>query len=149
MTTNMRTAGFVKSHSQSGKGPVIVQVLPALVRGGVERGKETEEAFHFWCEDALDFRASLGFGEAIGEHASAMHKAGDVVRVDGLMSKPELNGKLGTVVEYDEPKLRVGVEFAPPHGLVSLRPANLVIEPEARREELLRRVRASAPRTKR
>ena len=38
MTTNMRTAGFVKSHSQSGKGPVIVQVLPALVRGGVERG---------------------------------------------------------------------------------------------------------------
>ncbi|MEK9552415.1 MAG: glycosyltransferase, partial [Alphaproteobacteria bacterium] len=38
MTTNTRTAGFVKSHSQSGKGPVIVQVLPALVRGGVERG---------------------------------------------------------------------------------------------------------------
>ena len=38
MTTNMRTVGFVKSHSQSGKGPVIVQVLPALVRGGVERG---------------------------------------------------------------------------------------------------------------
>ena len=38
MTTNMRTAGFVKSHSQSGQGPVIVQVLPALVRGGVERG---------------------------------------------------------------------------------------------------------------
>ena len=38
MTTNMRTAGFVKSHSQSSQGPVIVQVLPALVRGGVERG---------------------------------------------------------------------------------------------------------------
>ena len=37
MTTNMRTAGFVKSHSQNGQGPVIVQVLPALVRGGVER----------------------------------------------------------------------------------------------------------------
>ena len=38
MTTNTRTASFVKSHSQSGQGPVIVQVLPALVRGGVERG---------------------------------------------------------------------------------------------------------------
>ena len=29
---------FVKKHSQSGDGPVIVQVLPELVRGGVERG---------------------------------------------------------------------------------------------------------------
>ena len=29
---------FVKKHSQSGEGPVIVQVLPELVRGGVERG---------------------------------------------------------------------------------------------------------------
>ena len=38
MTNNIRTAGFVKSHSQSGQCPVITQVLPALVRGGVERG---------------------------------------------------------------------------------------------------------------
>ena len=38
MTTKKRTTGFVKSHSQSGQGPVIVQALPALVRGGVERG---------------------------------------------------------------------------------------------------------------
>ncbi len=29
---------FVKKHSKSGDGPVIVQVLPELVRGGVERG---------------------------------------------------------------------------------------------------------------
>ena len=29
---------FVKKHSRSGDGPVIVQVLPELVRGGVERG---------------------------------------------------------------------------------------------------------------
>jgi glycosyltransferase involved in cell wall biosynthesis len=28
----------VKKHSRSGTGPVIVQILPALVRGGVERG---------------------------------------------------------------------------------------------------------------
>ena len=29
---------FVKTHSRDGSAPVIVQVLPALVRGGVERG---------------------------------------------------------------------------------------------------------------
>jgi glycosyltransferase involved in cell wall biosynthesis len=38
MTTNARNARFVKTHSRDGNGPVIVQVLPALVRGGVERG---------------------------------------------------------------------------------------------------------------
>ena len=38
MTTNAPKPSFVKSHSRSGEGPVIVQVLPALVRGGVERG---------------------------------------------------------------------------------------------------------------
>ena len=38
MTTNARKARFVKTHSRDGSGPVIVQVLPALVRGGVERG---------------------------------------------------------------------------------------------------------------
>ena len=38
MSTNARIARFVKSHSRDGNGPVVVQVLPALVRGGVERG---------------------------------------------------------------------------------------------------------------
>lgn len=38
MTTNARTSRFVKSHSRNGQGPVIVQLVPALVRGGVERG---------------------------------------------------------------------------------------------------------------
>ena len=38
MTTNARTSRFVKSHSRDGDGPVIVQLVPALVRGGVERG---------------------------------------------------------------------------------------------------------------
>ena len=41
------------------------------------------------------------------------------VRAVGLAAKPELNGRLGTVKKYDEPKLRVGVEFAAPYGLVS------------------------------
>jgi hypothetical protein len=35
------------------------------------------------------------------------------VRATGLEAKPELNGRLGIVKKYDEPKLRVGVEFAP------------------------------------
>jgi glycosyltransferase involved in cell wall biosynthesis len=38
MTTNARTSRLVKSHSRNGNGPVIVQLVPALVRGGVERG---------------------------------------------------------------------------------------------------------------
>ena len=38
MSTNARIARFVKSHSRDANGPVVVQVLPALVRGGVERG---------------------------------------------------------------------------------------------------------------
>ena len=38
MTTNARKIQFVKKHSKNGVGPVIVQVLPALIRGGVERG---------------------------------------------------------------------------------------------------------------
>ena len=38
MTTNVRTSRFVKSHSRNGDGPVIVQLVPAFVRGGVERG---------------------------------------------------------------------------------------------------------------
>ena len=38
MTTNARIARFVKSHSRSGEAPVVVQLVPALVRGGVERG---------------------------------------------------------------------------------------------------------------
>ena len=38
MTTNARNTRFVKTHSRDGNAPVVVQVLPALVRGGVERG---------------------------------------------------------------------------------------------------------------
>ncbi len=47
------------------------------------------------------------------------------VRAVGLAAKPELNGRLGIVKKYDEPKLRVGVEFAPPFGLLSLKHTNL------------------------
>jgi len=47
------------------------------------------------------------------------------VRAVGLAAKPELNGLLGTVKKYDEPKLRVGVEFAQPFGLLSLKHVNV------------------------
>ncbi len=36
--TSLSPPKFVKKHSRGGHGPVIVQILPKLVRGGVERG---------------------------------------------------------------------------------------------------------------
>jgi len=47
------------------------------------------------------------------------------VKAMGLEAKPELNGRPGKVVKYDEAKLRVGVEFAKPFGLLSLKATNL------------------------
>lgn len=47
------------------------------------------------------------------------------VRAVDLAAKPELNGRLGTVRRYDESKLRVGVEFAAPFGLLSLKHTNV------------------------
>ena len=36
--TSLSPPNFIKKHSRGGHGPVIVQILPKLVRGGVERG---------------------------------------------------------------------------------------------------------------
>lgn len=47
------------------------------------------------------------------------------LRAANLGSKPELNGKVGTVVKYDETKGRVGVEFPSPFGVLSLAPEKL------------------------
>ena len=41
------------------------------------------------------------------------------------LKKAELNSLVGIVRQYDEGKGRVGVEFPPPHGLLSLRTKNL------------------------
>ena len=52
---------------------------------------------------------------------------GQRVRIDGLVGRPELNGKLGTAVRYHTEKGRyaVEVEGAPPREHVLLKPANL------------------------
>ena len=47
------------------------------------------------------------------------------VRACNLAAKPELNGRVGVVVKYDEAKLRVGVEFPPPYGLLALKHTNV------------------------
>ena len=56
-----------------------------------------------------------------------MHKAGDVVRVDGLMSKPELNGREARVLGYDEAKGRYGVQLVDGGTQLSLKPTNVVV----------------------
>lgn len=63
------------------------------------------------------------------------------VEASGLAAKPELNGRIGVVTKYDEAKLRIGVEFAPPYGLLSLKHSNLVHCPggaEERSDRLLK-----------
>ena len=65
------------------------------------------------------------------------------VQAIGLSAKPELNGLVGTVIKYDEPKLRVGVEFPQPFGLLSLKHTNLGQAPggaKARAKRLLDQV---------
>lgn len=47
------------------------------------------------------------------------------MRASGLTGRTELNGRTGTVTKYDESSLRVGVQFAPPYGLLSLKHSNL------------------------
>ena len=48
------------------------------------------------------------------------------VKAWDLQGKPELNGRVGTVTKYDEKKLRIGVQFAEPYGLLSLKHRNVV-----------------------
>jgi hypothetical protein len=62
---------------------------------------------------------------------------GSTVRPRGLEGRAELNGKSGIVVRYDEGKLRVGVEFPRPAGIVSIRASNLEIKPSERGRRLL------------
>ena len=50
------------------------------------------------------------------------------VRARGLGSRPELNGRTCTVVDYDEPKLRVGVDLAAPSGRLSLKHTSLALD---------------------
>jgi hypothetical protein len=53
------------------------------------------------------------------------------------VSKAELNGRAGNITKYDPAKGRVGIEFAPPFGLLSLKAANISIAPEERAKRIL------------
>ena len=61
-------------------------------------------------------------------------RAGSRVRLDGLESKPEMNGVEGVAVEVDDESGRWTVELADGRR-VALRPANLVIVGEGEEEE--------------
>jgi len=61
----------------------------------------------------------------LAPHFAFRFPMGMKVKAVGLNARPELNGKRGLVVRYDEPKRRVGVEFPRPIGVISLKPANL------------------------
>lgn len=45
------------------------------------------------------------------------------------LKKTDLNSLVGLVTKYDEVAQRVGVDFPPPHGLLALRPKNLLMLP--------------------
>lgn len=52
---------------------------------------------------------------------------GTVVEVAGIVSRPTLNGRTGTVLGLDEPTGRHMVDFGETFGCLKLKPANLVI----------------------
>ena len=75
---------------------------------------------------------------------------GTQVRAFGL-SKAELNDRVGVVTKYDEAKLRVGVQFAAPFGLLSIKHCNLAMADggEARGKMLLEKYDKSSHRSRR
>ena len=58
--------------------------------------------------------------------ANRPHEAGDLVTVNGLVSKPELNGREARITGYDEAKARFAVELLDAGTLLSLKGANLI-----------------------
>ena len=58
--------------------------------------------------------------------ADRPHKAGDLVTLDGLVSKPELNGREARITGYDEAKARFAVELLDSGTRLSLKGANLL-----------------------
>lgn len=64
MSTAIKPTNFIKKHSKSGTGPVIVQILPAMRRGGVERG-------------TIEMAAAI---EAAGGRAVVISNGGAMVR---------------------------------------------------------------------
>ena len=74
------------------------------------------------------FKSDVEYPNAFPEVAPCFDSKfplGMKVMARGLEAKPELNGRTGVVKKYDEKKLRIGVEFAPPFGLLSLKHSNV------------------------
>jgi len=77
----------------------------------------------------------MAFMDLAPEFASR-YPMGMKVKAQGLSARAELNGKWGLVARYDEAKGRVGVEFPRPHGLLSLKPQCILVDPKVRAEKL-------------
>jgi hypothetical protein len=83
----------------------------------------TEEDFQAklkaWCERGLR-------GDPRTQTLVDRFPAGARVEAQDL-KKTELNSRVGTVEQYDETRKRVGVQFGPPHGLLSIPAKNLLL----------------------
>lgn len=85
-----------------------------------------------WSQKAEEFKDSDLVGHAMrGLQRALAHKAsspGDRVRIDGLVSKPEINGRLGLVQAYDSSKARYAVLVDGVAKPMLLKQANLTVE---------------------
>jgi len=81
-----------------------------------------EKALRRWCEPVARRRAAK---QPKPTTLAERYPVGSRVEAQDL-KKVELNSLVGVVRQYDESKGRVGVEFPPPHGLLSLRTKNLI-----------------------
>ena len=75
-------------------------------------------------EKALVDRAFIE--RALDGARRAPFSTGDQVKVSGVVARPELNGTVGTVVEFLEARGRFAVKLSPSGEVVALRATNLV-----------------------
>jgi len=94
-----------------------------------------------WCERTAlgGMESPLGFVD-ISPAFSTRFPLGLRVSAHGIHGRPQLNGRLGLVCKHDVPRRRVGIEFAHPLGVLSLKPANVRVDPKALSDKLLRQI---------
>lgn len=81
-------------------------------------------------EQRMEFQWSDGTGDT--EFSNLL---GRCVRLKGLQARPELNGRIGTVMVWDENAERAGVDIAGSEHLIAVRPANIEEVPRGTKEE--------------